>query len=194
MNINWRSRLATQLATLVGGCALVGWPLGHVGLAVALGLAVYLTITLRHLLRLHAWLLSDAPGAPPEAEGLWGDVLDRLYRRQRQEQRQREELLAVIGRAQASTEALRDAIILVDRHGNLEWWNRAAETLLGLRLPQDLGQPITNLVRHPRFADYFVSGDYGEPLELASPLNDDQYLHILVPASARAIGCCWYAT
>jgi len=180
VNINWRSRLATQLATLVGGCALVGWPLGHVGLAMALGLAVYLAFTLRHLLRLHAWLLSEAPGAPPEAGGLWGDVLDRLYRRQRHEQRQRDELIAVIGRAQASTEALRDAIILVDRHGNLEWWNRAAETLLGLRQPQDLGQPITNLVRHPRFADYFVSGDYGEPLELASPLNDDQYLHILV--------------
>ncbi|MCO6728828.1 hypothetical protein KQH20_30555, partial [Streptomyces sp. CHA16] len=54
------------------------------------------------------------------------------------------------------------------------------ETLLGLRQPQDLGQPITNLVRHPRFSDYFLGGDYGEPLELASPLNDDQYLHILV--------------
>ena len=180
MNINWRSRLATQLATVVAGCALAGWPFGHVGLAVALGLAIYLAVTLRHLLRLHAWLLNETPGAPPEAEGLWGEVLDRLYRRQRHEQRQREELLAVIGRAQASTEALRDAIILVDRHGNLEWWNRAAETLLGLRQPQDLGQPITNLVRHPRFFDYFLGGDYGEPLELASPLNDDQYLHILV--------------
>ncbi len=55
---------------------------------------------------------------------------------------------------------------MLDTDGNLEWWNRAAETLLGLKTPQDSGQPVTNLVRHPRFKEYFEQDSYAEPLEI----------------------------
>jgi len=61
---------------------------------------------------------------------------------------------------------------MLDSDGNLEWWNRAAETLLGLKTPQDSGQPVTNLVRHPRFKEYFEQDNYAEPLEIPSPAND----------------------
>ena len=60
---------------------------------------------------------------------------------------------------------------MLDSDGNLEWWNRAAETLLGLKTPQDSGQPVTNLVRHPRFKEYFEQDSYAEPL-IPSPTND----------------------
>jgi two-component system phosphate regulon sensor histidine kinase PhoR len=85
-------------------------------------------------------------------------------------------LQAVIDRVQESTAALNDAVIMLDNHGNLEWWNRAAETLLGLKTPQDSGQSITNLLRDPRFIDYFERGSYLEPLELPSPINDRRRL------------------
>ena len=65
---------------------------------------------------------------------------------------------------------------MLDSDGNLEWWNRAAETLLGLKTPQDSGQPVSNLVRHPRFKEYFEQGSYAEPLDIPSPVND--HLHI----------------
>jgi two-component system phosphate regulon sensor histidine kinase PhoR len=65
---------------------------------------------------------------------------------------------------------------MLDSQGNLEWWNRAAETLLGLKTPQDSGQSITNLLRDPRFIDYFERGSYLEPLELPSPINDRRRL------------------
>jgi two-component system phosphate regulon sensor histidine kinase PhoR len=61
---------------------------------------------------------------------------------------------------------------MLDSEGNLEWWNRAAETLLGLKTPQDGGQPVTNLVRHPRFKEYFEQENHLEPLEIPSPVND----------------------
>ena len=57
----------------------------------------------------------------------------------------------MIDRIQESTAALRDAVIMLDSDGNLEWWNLAAENLLGLKTPQDGGQPVSNLIRHPRF-------------------------------------------
>ena len=59
-----------------------------------------------------------------------------------------------------------DAVIMLDSDGNLEWWNPAANRLLGLKKPQDAGHPIGNLVRHPAFKEYFDSGNYDQPLEL----------------------------
>jgi len=84
----------------------------------------------------------------------------------------------VIDRVQESTAALRDAVIMLDSHGNLEWWNKASETLLGLKTPQDSGQSITNLVRDPRFKDYFERGNFLEPLDLPSPVNPRRQLQL----------------
>jgi len=107
-------------------------------------------------------------------------VFDSIYHLQRRDQRVRGRLQAVIDRVQESTAALRDAVIMLDSEGNLEWWNRAAEQLLGLKTPQDSGQAITNLVRHPRFKEYFEAGQYQEALEIPSPINDRQRLQLQI--------------
>jgi two-component system phosphate regulon sensor histidine kinase PhoR len=69
---------------------------------------------------------------------------------------------------------------MLDSDGNLEWWNRAAETLLGLKTPQDGGQPVSNLVRHPRFKEYFEQGNYAEPLDIPSPINDHLRIQLYI--------------
>ncbi|MFU1924671.1 PAS domain-containing protein, partial [Klebsiella pneumoniae] len=76
----------------------------------------------------------------------WGEDFDNIYHLQRRNQRARGRLQAVIDRIQESTAALRDAVIMLDSDGNLEWWNLAAENLLGLKTPQDGGQPVSNLI------------------------------------------------
>ncbi|MCY1173296.1 Phosphate regulon sensor protein PhoR [compost metagenome] len=122
---------------------------------------------------MHDWLRNHQPDeAPPDGYGLWGEVFDSIYHLQRRDQRVRGRLQAVIDRVQESTAALRDAVIMLDSDGNLEWWNRAAETLLGFKTPQDGGQQVTNLVRHPLFKEYFEAENYLEPLEIPSPIND----------------------
>lgn len=173
MNQNWHATLIRHLLLLIIACLLGGLLTGHYGWSVAVGLALYLGWTLKQLLRLHDWLRHHKPDeAPPDGYGLWGEVFDSIYHLQRRDQRVRGRLQAVIDRVQESTAALRDAVIMLDSDGNLEWWNRAAETLLGLKTPQDGGQPVTNLVRHPRFKEYFEQENHLEPLEIPSPIND----------------------
>ncbi|MBA1191681.1 phosphate regulon sensor histidine kinase PhoR [Pseudomonas entomophila] len=173
MNQNCYTILSRHLILLVSLCLVAGLVSGHYGWSLAIGLALYLAWTLKQLLRLHDWLRNHQPDeAPPDGYGLWGEVFDSIYHLQRRDQRVRGRLQAVIDRVQESTAALRDAVIMLDSEGNLEWWNRAAETLLGLKTPQDGGQPVTNLVRHPRFKEYFEQGNYLEPLEIPSPVND----------------------
>ena len=159
---------------LLGGCLLLGLISGEYAWALVLGLGGQLLWMFSQVLRLHRWLSQrEKDQAPPEGYGLWGEIFDAIYHLQRRGQRERGRLQAVIDRIQESTAALRDAVIMLDGDGNLEWWNRAAETLLGLKAPQDAGQAVTNLVRHPRFKDYFEQDEYPEPLELTSPINDN---------------------
>ncbi|WP_394560534.1 phosphate regulon sensor histidine kinase PhoR [Aquipseudomonas alcaligenes] len=162
-------------------CGVLGLITGEYAWALVLGLGGYLLWHIKQLLRLHRWLRERQPDeAPPEGYGLWGEVFDNIYHLQRRDQRVRGRLQAVIDRVQESTAALRDAVIMLDADGNLEWWNRAAEQLLGLKTPQDSGQSITNLVRHPRFKEYFDAGQYQEALELPSPISDRQRLQMQI--------------
>ncbi|MDM8348581.1 phosphate regulon sensor histidine kinase PhoR [Pseudomonas sp. sp1636] len=174
---NWRGAMVRRLLLLIGACLLLGLLSGEYAWALAAGLAAYLGWTLSQLLRLHKWLQEHQPDEPPpDGYGLWGEVFDSIYHLQRRNEKARGRLQAVIDRVQESTAALKDAVIMLDSHGNLEWWNRAAETLIGLKTPQDSGQSITNLLRDPRFIDYFERGNYLEPLELPSPLSDRRRL------------------
>ncbi|MHB9799883.1 phosphate regulon sensor histidine kinase PhoR [Pseudomonas sp. MT3] len=174
MTQNWSGVLIRHLLLVVAGGLLVGLISGQWGWALAAALAAYLGWTLWQLLRLYNWLKThQSDEAPPDGYGLWGEVFDSIYHLQRRNQKARGRLQAVIDRMQESTAALRDGMILLDRDGNLEWWNQSAERLLGLKSPQDGGQPVTNLVRHPRFKEYFAHEDYREPLELTSPINDN---------------------
>ena len=55
---------------------------------------------------------------------------------------------------------------------------------MGLKSKQDVGQRIDNLIRHPRFAEFLAKGDYSEPLELPSPLDEDMtFAYRVVPYS-----------
>ena len=181
VNQDWRGAVVRRLLLLVGACLLLGALTGEYAWVLACGLAIHLAWTLSQLLRLHKWLRehkTDEP--PPDGYGLWGEVFDSIYHLQRRNQKARGRLQAVIDRVQESTAALRDAVIMLDSEGNLEWWNRAAEQLLGLKTPQDSGQAITNLVRHPRFKEYFEAGQYQEALEIPSPINDRQRLQLQI--------------
>ena len=177
MNQDWRGAVVRRLLLLVGACLLLGALTGEYAWVLACGLAIHLAWTLSQLLRLHKWLRehkTDEP--PPDGYGLWGEVFDSIYHLQRRNHKARGRLQAVIDRVQESTTALKDAVVMLDSQGNLEWWNRAAETLLGLKTPQDSGQQLANLVRDPRFKEYFERGNYAEALEIPAPTNDRRRL------------------
>ena len=179
MTSNWRGAITRRLVLLITACLFAGVITGEYAWAIAIGLAAHLLWNLSQLLRLHAWLKDHQPDEPPpDGYGLWGEVFDSIYHLQRRNQRARGRLQAVIDRVQESTAALRDAVIMLDSQGNLEWWNQASETLLGLKTPQDSGQSITNLVRDPRFKDYFERGIFLEPLDLPSPVNPRRQLQL----------------
>ncbi len=172
----------TQHAMFVSLClsavagAAVGLLLTVPAWGAVAGLLGWGTYQIRQFQKLQAWLQSNDNSAPPEATGYWGELLDELARTQKTDRSREKSLQAIILRFQQSTAALQDAIVVVDRNNNLEWWNRSADTLLGLKASSDQGKPIMNLLRDPRFIRYFRKRQYAEPLELPSPVNSDLHL------------------
>ncbi|WP_106476825.1 phosphate regulon sensor histidine kinase PhoR [Phytohalomonas tamaricis] len=175
----WTNEL-WRLSYLVIGFGVLGALLGQPGWGVALGLAVHMAFTLRHLKKLYTWLSAPADQAPPVGEGVWGDLFDRLYRYQKTQRHMQGRLRSVLNRVQESSEALRDGVVMLDRHGALDWWNDAAERMLGLDAGKDRGQHLTNLMRDPRFIRYYTSREYREPLTLPSPILDGRMLEFQI--------------
>ena len=112
----------------------------------------------------------------PESEGYWGELFDELARSQKRQQLRTQSLRNVIHRFQQSSAALSDAIVIIDSQNHLEWWNRAAEHLLGMKVQTDRGRSVMNLLRDPRFVRYYRKGQYDDPLQLNSPISDDKVL------------------
>ncbi|PMR75354.1 phosphate regulon sensor histidine kinase PhoR [Billgrantia endophytica] len=166
------SRELWRLGLLACAGGLVGWLFSAFELGLAAGLGVFIFLHLRQLRALHRWLTRSPQAEPPAANGLWGELFDRLYRYQKGQRHTQERLRTTLKRIQESSEAMRDSVVMLDEHGDLEWWNGAAERMLGLRTSQDRGQHITNLVRDPRFVAYFTARDYREPLTLPSPIDE----------------------
>ncbi|KAA0010720.1 phosphate regulon sensor histidine kinase PhoR [Billgrantia pellis] len=160
--------------------ALVGWLLSSPGLGLAAGVALRLIHHLHQLHALRRWLSRNPHNEPPAATGLWGELFDRLYRYQKGQRHTQTRLQATLRRIQESSEAMRDSVVMLDQRGDLEWWNSAAERMLGLQATHDRGQHITNLVRDPRFVAYFNARDYREPLTLASPVDERKVLQFQI--------------
>ncbi len=175
----WR-REFWRLTALVAAGGLVGWPFSAMPAGIAVGLLMCLAFHLRQLRALYQWLTLRPQEEPPVASGLWGELFDRLYRYQKRQALTQQRLRATLQRIQESSEAMRDSVVMLDRHGDLEWWNSAAERMLGLKPQLDRGQHITNLLRDPRFVDYFHGRDYREPLTLPSPIDETLILQFQI--------------
>ena len=166
---------------LVAVCGLAGLIGGNTALGVAVGSGSYLFWLFIQIYRLERWINRTRRGSTPPKEDLGGIWADISYDVQRLLTRHDKEILrlqVVVKRVQEMTTALTDAVILVDRRGNMEWWNKAAGRLFDFR-EQDQGHRLTNLIRDPKFIHYFDLKDYAYPLELTL-WRKDQHLEFQV--------------
>tara|TARA_R110001592_G_scaffold362471_1_gene676378 strand:- start:19291 stop:20652 length:1362 start_codon:yes stop_codon:yes gene_type:complete len=152
---------------------IIGFLTGELAWVLAIGLFTYLVWTIVQSVRLHRWLYSrhDEQGIP-QSYGLWGDLFEGIFQLQYQNKQTQHHLKSLVNRVQMSTNALKDAVIMTNSEGAMDWWNFAAGDLLGFRLETDRGQLVTNLIRNPAFKRYFDSKDYRDPLEINSPINN----------------------
>ena len=169
-----------RLCGLVGLALLIGFISGQILACLIIALASYLLWHFLNIYRLEKWLNKPGKFHPPEGHGIWAEIFDRIYNLQKKNRDRKKKLAKYITRFKESTAAMPDATVVLNRYDQIEWINKAAQESLGLQPSKDIGQHLSNLIRHPAFIRYLNLKDYDSPLELPSPVDEQQQLSVRI--------------
>lgn len=176
----WRRELVLGLTWLLVSL-VAGLFFDRILLCLLLGVSGYLAMQMVYAYQLHRWLTSDRI-EPSDGIGVWQEIYTELYRLKQRNRKRKKRLKSIVNEFQASTAALPDGAVVLDSQGRIIWFNNAAAAMLALRTPQDLGQRIANLIRHPNFASYLGQQDRDGELDIPSPLNEADTIQLrLIP-------------
>ena len=179
--LSFRAVIIRLIAILVAS-ALIGYILGHTLLSMLIASLTLIFWHYHHLLKLTNWLWQSKSISPPHATGVWGRVYDGLYRQTQQHRKKQKQLNEKIRRFRDGAEALPDAALMLSHELTIEWGNKKAGLLLGVRWPEDFGQRIDNLLRAPEFADYLEQEVFDSPCLIISPVDSLVKLEIRLMA------------
>jgi two-component system phosphate regulon sensor histidine kinase PhoR len=174
----WRQEL-WSIAGLLALLWLVGLLTGQASWLVPGAVFIYLLWHLYHLRLLIRWVDNSSVQLPFSTPGIWGYVYYRLEVRRRKSASRKKQIGRLLKEFKASTRALPDATIVLNREFHIQWLNKAAQLLLGVR-KTDAGQPVTNLIRHPDLQHYLDAGKFDMPLQLHLKSNGDSRLSLRV--------------
>ncbi|WP_057830687.1 phosphate regulon sensor histidine kinase PhoR [Colwellia sp. TT2012] len=179
--LSFKNIVSRFFAILIAS-AFVGWLFDRV-LLVMLASSIFLLIWhYHHLFKLIKWLWQSKALSPPQASGVWGYLYDGLYRQVKQQRNKQKQLNEKIRRFRDGAEALPDAALMLSEELTIEWGNKKAQRLLGVRWPDDFGLRIDNLLRAPEFAAYLALENFESPCLLISPVNPAVQLEIRIMA------------
>ena len=168
MNKFWTQE-AWRLVWVLAAGAITGLITSQFWPAVALALFAYCIWLLRHLFKLNRWIQNGLKKSQaPNAGGILENIISNIYRLKTSQKRGKKRLAQMLGQFRASAEALPDATVILTTTGEIQWFNEAAENLLGLQSPRDIGQRIDNLLRDPEFRKFLHAKNRKEELRLTS--------------------------
>lgn len=113
---------------------------------------------------------------PDNTVELWQDPAVRIFRALRHSRTRMRRLVTRLRYVRSATEALPDGAVLIKRNGEIEMFNLAAQTLLGLS-SRDVGQNFVSLVRNPEIAA-LVNGQAAEGLVEITSTHSDLQLEV----------------
>ncbi|MHB8425117.1 MAG: phosphate regulon sensor histidine kinase PhoR [Gammaproteobacteria bacterium] len=179
MNQSWPQELL-RLALLLAVAMLTGGIFGHIGIWLFIAVSIYLAWNIVNLYRLERWLGRSRRFNSPATTGVWGEICNHIYLLRRRERTRKRHLVQLLREIRNFTTAMPDGVIIMNHTGEIRWLNEAAGRLLHLRVPQDVGQRLPNLMRHPDFVRYLRGNHYDEPVSLVSPFSRTQHLTLRI--------------
>lgn len=177
----WRTELFC-IAAIALALLLLGLLVGETDILLGLGLLGYLGWHLANFILLQTWIGRRRRFRLPVSLGIWEAVFDGLQREQLRRRRRGQRLIASIAKHREAANTLPDAMVVLSETGTIYWFNAAAESLLGLRMPSDLGRDVCGVITHPALEDDLAGGRSSRAIEMPSPANGAKMLSLEVTA------------
>lgn len=140
---------------------------------------------LLHLHRLERWLARQARHRSgvelPSPDSVWSEVFGQVLNLKQRNRKRKRKLTRLFKQFKHATAAVPSAVVVLSPGHEVTWCNAAAHCLLGLHSPQDIGQPITALVRNPALVDFLSSANPEQSqVEFPSPVDPEIYVSVAV--------------
>jgi len=174
-----------RLALTLFAGLLLGWALDSVTLGLLIALSLYCLWLHRNLSRLLGWVRHRKQAEAPDPRGVFEELCREVdYLRERHKKRKKK-LGAYLKQFQQATRALPDSTVVLDEAGDVEWANKAAAEVLGIRWPEDRGQRISNLIRDPAVLEFIENHGSKSSLDIASPIDSSIHLNVRLTRSGN---------
>jgi two-component system phosphate regulon sensor histidine kinase PhoR len=171
----WGYALARLLLAIAVGTAL-GLLFDNFWAGLAGTLAAYLGQQLYLLFRLDYWLRHRSSVDPPDAGGLWGDVVANVVRLYRRKKFHKQRLIRMFRELRRSTASMPDGVLTLNADREILWFNRKAAELLGLRRKTDFGLRIDHLIRVPELTRYLASREASGSVTIRPRIGEECWL------------------
>jgi two-component system phosphate regulon sensor histidine kinase PhoR len=157
-NRQWQLTLAAHLTLTVTAVAL-GMALDRLFATLTIVLTAMIGWNLLNLRRLGHFQQQPMNASAISGSGAWSAVFRETGRRNFESRERKRRLLQMMVEFRDATNALPDAMVVLDRESKIRWFNPAAETLLGLRRQRDVGRPLTSVVSHNEVQEMLADFD-----------------------------------
>ncbi len=149
-------------------------------------LPAYIFWLYRRIARLERWLSRGSKSSEVyDDQGIFNDIIRHLYQQRKLYNKRKKRTKEILRRLHRNISALPDATVLLNDQLEIEWSNAPAEYLLGINNRHDIGQRISNLIRHPEFLRYLISPDNKSRLEIQSPIDRNTTLQVKIVRFGR---------
>jgi two-component system phosphate regulon sensor histidine kinase PhoR len=149
----WYRDLLLFIATFLIA-AIISFYSGNLFLVLLLVCIVFIIRQTYLLYQLEQWLQTGAKKTPPNHGGAWQQIYQHIMRIKKLNKKRKNSLKPIIEQFRKSTAALPDAVVVLEKHNEVSWFNGAARTMLGLK-KGDKGQRLHKLIHVPVFIEFF---------------------------------------
>lgn len=179
MSSPWRQEAIRLLLLVVVGC-VVGFAVKQVTLGALIASLVFGLYQLRQMARFGRWSQTRLK-EPLDQNGGWGDLSYTFVKKHSAQLKinrlNKDKLGSFLKNFRESTQALPDPVVMLNERDEIDWFNKAAEPLLGLN-HKDKGQIISNIIRTPEFSSFLRGKQSSASLDMRSPVDDAKTLEL----------------
>ena len=157
---SWQKEITTTLLLFLA-TAIIGGFTGHFLILLLLLMLTIIINQVKQINRFERWIRTGGRGKYPKVKGIWEEIYYHVYRIRKNQKIRKKKLSRMINQFRRSTEALPDAAVVLGVNDEIDWANKAARQVFGLKM-SDKGQRIPNLIRFPEFIRYLKAENYKE--------------------------------
>ena len=148
-----------KFTALILVAALFGFTIGYVTVSMLLMSLGIIAWQIYRLKTLSEWVENPKHNPMPEVSGQLSTLYRSIRRKNTTNSKRKRQLSAYLTQFRKAVSALPDAIILIDDNGKIEWANKNANPVLGIRWPEDSNVRFGDLIRYPEVAKLLKQAD-----------------------------------